>query len=83
MFTDNFDYQTRDDFVRGILVNEEVSALWYFVAKVIGEHFGVTKLSEVQSEVKPKPIVTCSAHAYSIAWCVKHVSFFLQVLIGS
>lgn len=25
LFTDNFDYQTRDDFVRGILVNEEVS----------------------------------------------------------
>lgn len=24
MFTDNFDYQTRDDFVRGLLVNEEV-----------------------------------------------------------
>lgn len=26
LFTDNFDYQTRDDFVRGLLVNEEV--LW-------------------------------------------------------
>ena len=25
LYTDNFDYQTRDDFVRGILVNEEVS----------------------------------------------------------
>lgn len=25
LFTDNFDYQTRNDFVRGILVNEEVS----------------------------------------------------------
>lgn len=24
LFTDNFDYQTRNDFVRGILVNEEV-----------------------------------------------------------
>lgn len=24
LFTDNFDYQTRDDFVRGMLVNEEV-----------------------------------------------------------
>lgn len=24
LFTDNFDYQTRDDFVRGLLVNEEV-----------------------------------------------------------
>ena len=27
LFTDNFDYQTRDDFVRGILVNEEVKDL--------------------------------------------------------
>ena len=24
LFTDNFDYQTRDDFIRGILVSEEV-----------------------------------------------------------
>ena len=24
LFTDNFDYQTKDDFVRGILINEEV-----------------------------------------------------------
>ena len=24
LFTENFDYQTRDHFVRGILVNEEV-----------------------------------------------------------
>ncbi|KAM5293120.1 translation initiation factor eIF2B subunit epsilon isoform 2-T2 [Ctenodactylus gundi] len=24
LFTDNFDYQTRDDFVRGLLVNEEI-----------------------------------------------------------
>lgn len=24
LFTDNFDYQTRNDFVRGMLVNEEV-----------------------------------------------------------
>ncbi|XP_077343833.1 translation initiation factor eIF2B subunit epsilon [Lithobates pipiens] len=24
LFTDNFDYQTRDDFVRGILINEEI-----------------------------------------------------------
>ena len=24
LFTDNFDYQTRDDFVKGILTNEEV-----------------------------------------------------------
>ena len=25
VFTDNFDYQTRDDFTRGILVDEEVT----------------------------------------------------------
>lgn len=30
LFTDNFDYQTRDDFVRGILVNEEVDLEAYF-----------------------------------------------------
>ena len=24
LFTDNFDYQTKDDFVRGIIINEEV-----------------------------------------------------------
>uniref|UniRef100_A0A672T0Q0 Translation initiation factor eIF2B subunit epsilon n=1 Tax=Sinocyclocheilus grahami TaxID=75366 RepID=A0A672T0Q0_SINGR len=27
LFTDNFDYQTRNDFVRGLLVNEELSKL--------------------------------------------------------
>lgn len=29
LFTDNFDYLTRDDFVRGILVNEEVSTIFF------------------------------------------------------
>ena len=27
LFTDNFDYQTRDDFIRGILVSEEVRGM--------------------------------------------------------
>jgi len=31
LFTDNFDYQTKDDFVKGILINEEVSkAISYY-----------------------------------------------------
>ena len=34
MFTDNFDYQTRDDFVRGILVNEEVR-LFFFITDLV------------------------------------------------
>lgn len=37
LFTDNFDYQTRDDFVRGILVNEEVlfACLFYLNSVII------------------------------------------------
>ena len=33
LFTDNFDYQTRNDFVRGILVNEEVQHSKLFLLK--------------------------------------------------
>jgi len=25
LFTDNFDYQTLDDFIKGVLINEDVS----------------------------------------------------------
>lgn len=34
LFTDNFDYQTRDDFVRGILVNEEVEAYFTYLKRI-------------------------------------------------
>lgn len=47
LFTDNFDYQTRNDFVRGMLVNEEVretqvdpycSVLFIFILDLVPAH---------------------------------------------
>ena len=29
LFTDNFDYQTIDDFIKGILINEDVRFILY------------------------------------------------------
>uniref|UniRef100_A0A3P8VNM0 Translation initiation factor eIF2B subunit epsilon n=1 Tax=Cynoglossus semilaevis TaxID=244447 RepID=A0A3P8VNM0_CYNSE len=40
LFTDNFDYQTRDDFVRGILVNEEILGN-HIHMNVINDGYGV------------------------------------------
>jgi hypothetical protein len=37
LFTDNFDYQTRDDFVRGLLVNEEVREGFHGLLRRVGE----------------------------------------------
>ena len=34
LFSDNFDFETRDDFVRGLLINEEILAstiYWYIL----------------------------------------------------
>uniref|UniRef100_A0ACB8FB87 Translation initiation factor eIF-2B subunit epsilon n=1 Tax=Sphaerodactylus townsendi TaxID=933632 RepID=A0ACB8FB87_9SAUR len=41
LFTDNFDYQTRDDFVRGLLVNEEVLGNQIHL-QVTSEEYGAT-----------------------------------------
>ena len=44
VFTDNFDYQTRDDFTRGILVDEEVHVIYFnnHAAGITVKLFGVS-----------------------------------------
>lgn len=43
MFKDNFDYLTRDDFVRGILINDKEVSCYEFPSVHIDvfQHFGV------------------------------------------
>nr|XP_045005934.1 translation initiation factor eIF-2B subunit epsilon isoform X2 [Jaculus jaculus] len=64
LFTDNFDYQTRDDFVRGLLVNEEPgdnvvldqAYLWRGVQVAAGAQIHQSLLCD-NAEVKEKVIL--------------------------
>lgn len=39
LFADNFDFETRDDFVRGLLINEEILASTIYVAELQEEQY--------------------------------------------
>lgn len=39
LFADNFDYQTLDDFLRGLLMNEEILASSIYVAELLSEQY--------------------------------------------
>lgn len=39
LFADNFDFETRDDFVRGLLINEEILASTIYVAELPEEQY--------------------------------------------
>uniref|UniRef100_A0A182N7H7 Translation initiation factor eIF2B subunit epsilon n=1 Tax=Anopheles dirus TaxID=7168 RepID=A0A182N7H7_9DIPT len=41
LFADNFDFQTRDDFVRGVLINEEILNSRIYVAKLAREEYAM------------------------------------------
>lgn len=40
LFSDNFDFQTRDDFVKGILMNEEILASTIYWHQLKGDQYG-------------------------------------------
>lgn len=40
LFTDNFDFQSRDDFVRGLLMNEEILGSTVYWDLVTGNQYG-------------------------------------------
>lgn len=40
LFTDNFDFQTRDDFIRGLLMNEEILGSTLYWHPVSGNQYG-------------------------------------------
>lgn len=39
LFADNFDFQTRDDFIRGLLINEEILASTIYVAELSSQQY--------------------------------------------
>lgn len=39
LFADNFDFETRDDFIRGLLINEEILASSIYVTELPSEQF--------------------------------------------
>lgn len=44
LFADNFDFQTREDFIRGLLINEEILASTIYVAELFtGEYAAKVK----------------------------------------
>lgn len=40
LFSDNFDYQTKDDFVRGLLMNEEILGSTVYCTILKGNGYG-------------------------------------------
>lgn len=39
LFADNFDFESRDDFIRGLLINEEILASTIYVAELHSEQY--------------------------------------------
>lgn len=39
LFADNFDFETRDDFIRGLLINEEILASTIYVAELSNQQY--------------------------------------------
>lgn len=39
LFADNFDFESRDDFIRGLLINEEILASTIYFAELNGEEY--------------------------------------------
>lgn len=39
LFADNFDFETRDDFIRGLLINEEILASRIYVSELVSEQY--------------------------------------------
>lgn len=48
LFADNFDFETRDDFIRGLLINEEILASTIYVSELPTEQYAA-KVSNWQT----------------------------------
>lgn len=62
LFSDNFDFETLDDFVRGLLMNEEILASTVYFHKLIGKNYASTVSN--WTDYQTVTYVICSVTSY-------------------
>lgn len=62
LFSDNFDFETRDDFIRGILINEEILDSRIYVSLLPNEHYARKVNSWLTYQIVSNDIMNRWAH---------------------